>query len=91
MQIPFFNQKPQYRAPQVPPVPARKEGEETGVYVNESERCFLVRIYDTGSPHDIALALGTLRIAEDVVKQTLSSWHTREARRSAILRPSNGN
>jgi len=89
MKIPFFN-KPKYMAPQVSPVLERAAEDQTGTYINEKQRYFLVKIYDDGTPDSMAKALGALEVAKDVVKANLSAWHMKEAQRKAILTP-NGN
>ena len=86
MKIPFFG-KTKYQAPQISPVPEGQAATMSGTYINEERREILVRIFDGGKPEDLALAIGTIRIAEDIIKQTISLWHTKEQRRSALLVP----
>lgn len=92
MKIPFFNQKPEYRAPQIAPVPEGQADKFNGTLINEAGRAFRIEIFDKGNPEDLALALGTLEIAKDVIKQTMTVWHMKDAKRSALLVPrGNGN
>jgi len=83
--IPRFG-KPEYQAPQTPPVPQGQTSEESGTFINEKERQILVKIVDGGKPQDLAIALGTLQVAADIVKQTLSVWHMKDARSKGILK-----
>lgn len=86
MKVPFFG-KPEYQAPQVSSVPPGQKSENSGTYVNEERREIMVRIFDDGTPKALSLALGELAIASDVIKQTISDWHMKEARKKAILVP----
>jgi hypothetical protein len=90
MKFPSFGKK-EYSAPQIAPVPEENTTDQNGTYINEAKRQFQVKIVDTGKMEDLALALGTLEIAKDVIKQTMSAWHMKDAQRKAILVPrSNG-
>lgn len=92
MKVPFFKQKPEYAAPQVAPIPEDQATKQSGVLINEQGRCFRVEIVDHGTPESLAMALGNLEIAKDVIKQQMSVWHSRDQRRAAILVPrGNGN
>lgn len=92
MKVPFFNQKPEYKAPQIAPIPEGQADKQSGVLINEQGRCFRVEIFDHGTPQSLAEALGTLEIAKDVIKQQMSIWHVKEQKRAAILIPrGNGN
>lgn len=87
-----FIPKPEHRVIPPPPVPEGNTIEGNGTYINEQGRQFMVKIFDTGKPIDLAVALGTLDIAKDVIKQKMSEWHLRDARAKAILIPKmNGN
>jgi len=87
----FFNfGKPAYQAPQVSPVPEGQDSDQSGTYINESARQIIVKIFDGGKPADLTIALGTLEVAKDIVKQCLSSWHMKDARTKGIIKV-NGN
>ena len=90
MKFPSFGKK-EYAVPQVAKVPEENSTDQNGTYINEAKRQFQVKIIDTGKMEDLALAIGTLEIAKDVIKQTMSAWHMKDAQRKAILIPrSNG-
>ena len=90
MKFPNFGKK-EYLVPQIAPVPPENSVDQNGTYINEAKRQFQVKIIDTGKMEDLALAIGTLEIAKDVIKQTMSAWHMKDAQRKAILVPrSNG-
>lgn len=84
----FFNfGKKEYQEPQISPIPEDQESKQSGTYINESKRHIRIEIYDCGQPDDLSKALGTLRISEDVVKQTLSIWHMKDRQRKGIFVP----
>jgi len=85
MKIPFFG-KPEYQKPQISPVPDGQSSDESGTFINEGQRQILVKIVDGGKPQDLVIALGTLQVAADIVKQTLSAWHMKDARVKGILK-----
>lgn len=85
MKFPF--KKNPYNEPQVAPVPEGQSMEQTGTYINEGQRQIMVKICDTGSPTDLATALGALEIAKDVIKQTLTAWHMKDRQRKGIIVP----
>jgi hypothetical protein len=88
MKFPFGgNGGNKYQVPQVADIPERKAEDQTGTYINESERMIMIKIFDSSDPLVLAAALGTLEMAKDIVKQQLTAWHDRERRRSAILTP----
>ena len=90
MKFPNFGKK-EYSVPQIAPIPAENSVDQNGTYINEAKRQFQVKIIDTGKMEDLALAIGTLEIAKDVIKQTMSAWHMKDAQRKAVLIPrSNG-
>ena len=86
MKFPHFG-KNKYNESKVSPVPEGQEQKQNGVFINEGARHVVVHIYDCGRPDDIAVALGNLEIAKDVVKQTFSDWHSKDVRRAAIIVP----
>lgn len=86
MKFPNFGKK-EYSVPQVAPVPSENSVEQNGTYINEAKRQFQVKIIDTGKMDDLTLAIGTLEIAKDVIKATMSTWHQKDAQRKAILVP----
>ena len=87
MKVPFFGKPNKYQAPQISPIPERAQEDQSGTYINEGKRAFVVKIFDDGTPDSLAKAIGALEIAKDVVKQTLTMWHMKEAKRKAILVP----
>jgi hypothetical protein len=84
MKIPFFG-KPQYQAPQVASVPEGQTSMNSGTFINEKERQIVVKIFDDGSPAALAIALGTLEVAKDIVKHQLTAWHDKERRVKGII------
>ena len=79
-----------YNAPAPPPIAAVPEHQSSamnGTYISERDRQFVVKIYDGGKPEDLACALGTLEIAKDIIKNTLSQWHIREKSNKGIIIP----
>lgn len=92
MKLPFMPNK--YNQPQPPPIAAVPEGqsmEQSGTYINESQRQIIVKICDAGGPGDLASALGCLEIAKDVVKNTLTQWHLRDRQKKVIIVPESPN
>ena len=82
----FFNfGKPEYQAPKVSPVPDGQSSQGSGTMINESTRQIQVIIFDGGRPEDLAIALGTLEIAKDVVKHQISAWHEKDRRLKGII------
>lgn len=79
--------KPQYRAPQVASVPEGQSSDLNGTYVNEEARQILIKICDGGNLQDMAAALGTLEVAKDIIKQTITMWHAKDAQRKSIITP----
>lgn len=75
------------QVPAVPPIPERDPSVQTGTYINEQNREIIIRIVDHGKPEDLATGLGAIEIGKDIVKQTISSWHQREAMTRGILVP----
>jgi hypothetical protein len=76
--------------PKVEICPAVSEGQTSdnnGTYVSDKDRQFVVKIYDGGKPSDLAVALGTLEIAADIIKNQMSRWHQADANRSGIIVP----
>lgn len=82
--------KDAYRAPQVAAIPEGQTSELNGTFVNEEKRQIIIRICDGGNMQDLPVALGTLEIAKDIIKNTLSVWHAKDARRKSLIMP-NGN
>ena len=88
---PFWKKNP-YNQPKPidpPPVPTEEHPRRNGVFINEKERSIQVVIYENGE-QSMGMALGSLEMAKDVVKQQLTAWHMREKQRTGILVPSNG-
>lgn len=84
----FGNRK--YETPGVSPIPKDRAMQGNGVYFSDDTRSFRIEIFDHGTNDDMTCALGTLEVAKDVVKQKLSEWHVKDARKAAILVPRNG-
>lgn len=76
--------KKEYAQPQGPEVPSGQQADQNGIYINSETRQFVIKIFDGGKPEDLAAALGTLEIAKDVIKQTMSMWHARDAQRRGV-------
>lgn len=88
---PFWKKNP-YNQPHPidpPPVPTEEHPRRNGIFINEKERSIQVVIYENGE-QSMGMALGSLEMAKDVVKQQLTAWHMREKPRTGILVPSNG-
>ena len=72
-----------------PPSPTDEHPRRNGIFLNEKDRSIQVIIYENGE-QSLPMALGSLEMAKDVVKQQLTAWHIRETRRPGILVPGNG-
>ena len=84
--IPKFGKK-EYQEKQVAPVPEGQNASQSGTFINESQRQILVKIVDDGNPSALAIALGTLEIATDIVKRQLSEWHMKDNKHKTIITP----
>ena len=85
MKFPQFGKK-EYAAPQVSSVPEGQGSDMSGTFINEGQRQILVKLCDGGKPEDLQMALGTLEIAKDIVKQTLTAWHQKDARTKGLIK-----
>lgn len=90
MKFPFpKNKYTESQAELCPPVPDGQTTDKNGTYISDKDRQFVIKIFDSGRPQDLALALGTLDIAADVIKNQMSRWHQADANRkpSGIIVP----
>ncbi len=79
--------KEKYAAPQVSPIPEGQSSQESGTLINEAKRQIQVLLFDDGSPAALAIALGTLEVAKDIVKHQLSAWHDKDRKVKGIIIP----
>ena len=79
--------KNKYQQHQVSSVPEGQSTNENGTYILEEKRQIIIKIMDSGNPIDLAIALGTLQIAADIIKQTLTKWHASDRQRTGIIVP----
>ena len=72
-----------------PPAPTEENPRRNGIFVNEKDRSLQIILYQNGE-QSLGMALGSLEMAKDMVKQQLTAWHMREQKRPSILVPGNG-
>ena len=80
------------QVPVIPPVPEGQNSHQNGTFIDAKNRQIIIKICDGGKPEDLAVALGSLEMAKDIVKNVIPQWHAAEKNQNAILIPKgNGN
>jgi hypothetical protein len=75
------------QVPVIPPVPEGQNSHQNGTFIDARQRQIIVKICDGGKPEDLAVALGSLEMAKDIVKSVITQWHAAEKNQNAILVP----
>jgi hypothetical protein len=73
-----------------PPAPTDEAPRRNGVFINDKEKCLQVMIFQNGDD-SLPMALGSLELAKDVIKQKMTEWNIRQRQiQPKILVPGNG-